>query len=216
MLMVCDQLGIPVASEKLEGPPQPQTPWASSGRNCSPSWLLPAHGVTSELGYAPTSIVKTSPFPSLGKTVHETARIHAIAPNPVLSSSPAQLHHPHSRLSGRLNSIADALYCNILPLLITLTTQAYTRPTPTPHHLAGLPSPTPTGQSCSPIYGNYTIGIRHHQDFCQSFQAPRRWSLSLPPTLSYLCNPRPSVCVVESLFCTTPWCTEAPSPGTPC
>ena len=55
-----------------------------------------------------------------------------------------------------------------------------------------LTSPTPTGQSCSPIYKNYTIGIRRYQCLYHSFQAPRRWSLSLPPTLACLCIPRPS------------------------
>eukprot|EP00731_Ephydatia_muelleri_P001097 Em0001g1097a len=47
-----------------------------------------------------------------------------------------------------------------------------------------LPSPTPTGQSSSPIYENYTIGIRRYQGFYQSFQAPRRRSLCVPPSLS--------------------------------
>ncbi|KAL5516000.1 hypothetical protein EMCRGX_G001256 [Ephydatia muelleri] len=46
------------------------------------------------------------------------------------------------------------------------------------------PSPTPTGQSSSPIYENYTIGIRRYQGFYQSFQAPRRRSLCVPPSLS--------------------------------
>ena len=55
-----------------------------------------------------------------------------------------------------------------------------------------LTSPTPTGQSCSPIYENYSIGIRRYQGFFQSFQAPRRRSLSLLPTLACLCIPRPS------------------------
>eukprot|EP00731_Ephydatia_muelleri_P033870 Em0040g20a len=43
------------------------------GWNCSPSWLLPAHGVPSGLGYTSTSTVTTSPFPGLVKTVCKTA-----------------------------------------------------------------------------------------------------------------------------------------------
>ena len=110
----------------------------SSGWNCSPSWLLPTHGVPSGLGYASTSIVTTSPFPGLVKTVHKTAWIHATVPNPVLWGSPAQFHHPHSHSPDRLNSITDAYSRNNLPMFFTLVTQAYTQPIPTPHHLAKI------------------------------------------------------------------------------
>ncbi|KAL5491639.1 hypothetical protein EMCRGX_G016970 [Ephydatia muelleri] len=56
-------------------------------RNCSPLWLLPAHGIPSGLGYASSSLLTTSPFPGLVKTVHEIAGIHATALNPVLCGS---------------------------------------------------------------------------------------------------------------------------------
>ena len=134
----------------------------SSGWNCSPSWLLPAHGVPSGLGYASTSIVTTSPFPGLVKTVHKTAWIHATVPNPVLWGSPAQFHHPHSHPPDRLNSITNAIPEITYPCFLLLpprrTLNQYQL------HTTGLrselPSPTPTGQSCSPIYENYSIGIR--------------------------------------------------------
>ena len=138
----------------------------SSGWNYSPSWLLPAHGVPSGLGYASTSIVTTSPFPGLVKTVHKTALIHATVPNPVLWGSPAQFHHPHSHSPDRLNSITDAYVPEITyPCSLLLpprhTLDQYQLHTTGPR--SELTSPTPTGQSCSPIYENYSIGIRCYQ-----------------------------------------------------
>ncbi|KAL5515615.1 hypothetical protein EMCRGX_G000806 [Ephydatia muelleri] len=67
----------------------------------------------------------------LGKTARETSRPHAVAPNPSQHSFTIRLSH----LPGRLNSIADALSQNNLPLFFTLAPQADPQPTPIPCHL---------------------------------------------------------------------------------
>ena len=74
-----------------------------------------------------------------------------------------------------------------------------------------LTSPTPTGQSCSPIYENYSIGIRCYQVLPGTNETVTLFAAHLSLSL----HSKTIRCVVESLFCITPWGTEAPSPGYP-
>ena len=80
----------------------------------------------------------------------------------MLWGSPAQFHHPHSHPPDRLNSITNAIPEITYPCFLLLpprrTLNQYQLHTT--GLISELPSPTPTGQSCSPIYENYSIGIR--------------------------------------------------------
>ena len=126
-----------------------------------------------------------------------------------------------SHLPGRLNSIADALSRNNLPLFFTLAPQADHQPTQ-PHITCPRPeppSPAPTEQSHGPIYCNHLC----HWDqalpgFLLRFQlipVPGTHTICSPPQPDPELQDHSGLCgSAQSHSCTTPWGTRAPLPVT--
>ena len=137
-----------------------------SGRNCLPSWLLLAHGVTAGQAYASTSTATTSPLSRPGQDSLKHSDLMQLLRTPFVVAAQHSFTICLSHLSvtptwpALLKPLPEIIYpcSSLLPPRRSLNRNQSHVTSPRPEPL----SPVATDQSLGPIYRNH---LRHQ---CQA------------------------------------------------